>query len=65
MEKVLTDIPVLQKNKPGKAQEVNDESSCGSQPSDGTSCCTPDKNKEENNGACCAQPGDGSACCNK
>ena len=51
MEKVLTDIPVLQKNKAAKAQEVKDESSCCSQASDGTSCCTPGKNKEENNGA--------------
>ena len=65
METVVAEIPVLQKNKPINIQPVKAETSCCSQPSNGTSCCTPSKSEEEKNGACCAQPRDGSACCDK
>lgn len=65
MEKQITEIPVLQKSKETKIQELKSTSSCCSKPSGTATCCTPSKTKKDNNGACCAQPEDGSTCCDK
>jgi len=65
MEKLIAEIPVLQKSKLTIAKTVKTESSCCAQPANATACCAPSKSVEENNGACCAQPEDGSACCDK
>lgn len=65
MEKQISEIPVLQKSKEVSKSAINSESTCCSQPSTSSACCTPSKSPEENGGACCAQPKDGSACCNK
>ncbi|GEM_PF-1785225 len=65
MEKQITEIPVLQKNREPKAKPVEASAGCCSTPADQGPCCTPSKNAQENNGACCAQPADGSACCDK
>ena len=65
METLLAEIPVLKKTKEVKAQSAQAASSCCSQPANGSSCCTPSKSVDENDGACCTQPADGSACCDK
>jgi len=65
MEKQLAEIPVLQKSKATKIQEVKPGLSCCSKPSATKACCTPSETKKDNNGACCSQPEDGSACCDK
>lgn len=65
METQIAEIPILQKSKNTKVQIIKEESACCAKPANATSCCTPSKTKDENNGACCAQPEDGSACCNK
>lgn len=64
MKKQTEIIPILQKSKEDKTQQVNSASCCAT-PTNATACCTPSKSPEENNGACCAQPADGSACCVK
>jgi hypothetical protein len=64
MDTQISNIPVLEKNKVQENKTI-EKSSCCAPVSTGSSCCTPSKTKEENNGACCAQPEDGSACCVK
>jgi hypothetical protein len=65
MEKQISEIPLLQKSKETSVPTIKTENACCSTPANATVCCTPSKDKEENNGDCCAQPMDGSACCDK